>query len=70
MTAASFTDQNGLVSGYGYVVKDFVLVEGKQLLKVKNPWSSIGDTSINDLSHGEWTGKFGRFDQTWTPAMV
>ena len=26
MTAACFNDQNGLVSGNGYIVKDFILV--------------------------------------------
>jgi hypothetical protein len=47
-----------------------VLAGGKQLLKMKNPWQAIGDTTMNHLSHGEWTGPFGRFDSAWTPELV
>ena len=37
---------------------------------MKNPWKAIGDTTMDHLSHGEWTGAFGRFDSAWTPELL
>jgi hypothetical protein len=70
-TAASFIEGNGLISGHGYIIKDFLLVEQKskkiRLIKMKNPWKSIGDLKIKGLSHGEWTGAYSNNDkQSWT----
>lgn len=38
VTAANFIDNNGLLAGYGFIVKSFHEVEGARLLKLKNPW--------------------------------
>ena len=72
VTSASFSDRNGLISGHGYIVKDFLLYNDGQgnkvrLIKVKNPWKPIGDPTIKDLSHGMWTGPYSNSDkESWT----
>lgn len=63
ITAGCFTEWAGLVAGHGYVVKDFITVKNGdeaelKLVKVKNPWKLIGDTSIPGSSHGNWMGKY------------
>ena len=48
ITSACFVDRLGLISGHGYIVKDYLQVktpEGKKirLLKIKNPcWENNG----------------------------
>lgn len=38
-----------------------------RLIKVRNPWKSIGDPTFKESSHGDWTGKYSRDDTTsWT----
>ena len=66
VTASCFIDWKGLVAGNGYIVKDFVKALGPRgdirLLKVKNPWKTIGDPSYKDSSHGDWTGRYSKSD--------
>jgi hypothetical protein len=37
-----------------------------KLVKVRNPWKQIGDTSFKGSSHGDWTGRFSKDDSSWT----
>ena len=69
VTAACFIDNNGLVGGNGYIVKGFINAGGRQLIKVKNPWKTIGDINYKDSSHGDWTGRFSKDDPA-TPAEI
>jgi len=51
ITAACFIEWKGLVAGHGYIVKDFFSItnaDGTQvrLVKIRNPWKQIGDTSF------------------------
>jgi len=62
VTAACFIDNNGLVGGNGYIVKSFIKSGDQRLVKVKNPWKTIGDPSYKESSHGDWTGKFSKQD--------
>ena len=43
ITAACFIDNNGLVGGNGYIVKSYLKIGNERLLRVKNPWKTIGD---------------------------
>lgn len=63
VTAACFIDNNGLVGGNGYIIKSFIKANGERLLKVKNPWKTIGDPTYKDSSHGDWTGRFSSRDE-------
>lgn len=63
ITAACFNEWNGLVAGHGYIVKNYTVIKSSdgneiKLVKVRNPWKLIGDTSISGKSHGAWTGKY------------
>ena len=75
VTTACFVDRLGLISGQGYIVKDYLQVrtpEGQKirLLKIKNPWRPIGDPSSKDSSHGEWTGPYSNSDKkSWNPQL-
>lgn len=75
ITAACFIEWKGLVAGHGYIVKDFFSItngDGTQvrLVKVRNPWKQIGDTSFKQSSHGDWTGDFSRDDaKSWTEVL-
>jgi hypothetical protein len=40
-----------------------------RLIKVKNPWKLIGDSSLTTSSHGEWVGRFNSKDKQWTDSM-
>lgn len=62
------------MAGNGYIVKDFLRVftpEGLEvrLVKVRNPWKQIGDPSFKGSSHGDWTGKYSKEDDSWTPFL-
>eukprot|EP01105_Mastigella_eilhardi_P002005 TRINITY_DN1242_c0_g1_i6.p1 TRINITY_DN1242_c0_g1~~TRINITY_DN1242_c0_g1_i6.p1 ORF type:complete len:543 (+),score=49.65 TRINITY_DN1242_c0_g1_i6:396-2024(+) len=49
----------GLVPRHAYACLDVLTVDGKRLLKLKNPWSS-----------GRWQGKFSENDfDSWTPTL-
>jgi len=70
ITAACFIEQKGLVAGHGYIVKDFVVAKDANgnevnLVKMRNPYKQIGDTSFKGSSHGDWTGKFSKSDSQW-----
>lgn len=69
VTAACFIDDNGLVGGNGYIVKAFLKIGDNRLIKVKNPWKTIGDPNFKDSSHGDWTGRFSSKDKN-LPAGV
>lgn len=75
VTAACFIEWKGLVAGHGYIVQDFVKVinpDGShyKLVKVRNPWKTIGDSNMKGSSHGDWVGKFSKNDaSSWTPAI-
>jgi hypothetical protein len=71
VTSACFIEWKGLVAGNGYIVKGVTQIqdaEGKniRLVKVRNPWKQIGDTSYKGSSHGDWTGRFSADDSSWT----
>ena len=72
ITSQCFIEWKGLVAGHGYIVKDFVLItkdDGSEirLVKVKNPWKTIGDATYKTSSHGDWTGSFSKNDTaSWT----
>jgi len=71
VTSACFIEWNGLIGGQGYVVQGVYEIpvsggETVKLVKVRNPFKQIGDTSLLDSSHGDWTGKFSSGDsQSW-----
>lgn len=75
ITAACFIEWKGLVAGHGYIVKDFVKVinpDGShhKLVKLRNPYKTIGDASLKGSSHGDWTGRFSKGDtKSWTEAV-
>jgi hypothetical protein len=59
ITAACFNDWKGLVGGNGYIIKGFGYIDGPngkkvRLIKVKNPWKTIGDPNFTDMSHGDF----------------
>ena len=72
ITTACFIEWKGLVAGHGYIVKDFVKVmnadgTSHKLVKLRNPYKTIGDVSLKGSSHGDWTGQFSKDDtKSWT----
>lgn len=38
VTAANFIDNNGLLAGYGFIVKGVQEINKVKFVKVKNPW--------------------------------
>jgi hypothetical protein len=73
ITAASFAEWNGLITGHGYIVQDFLKINGQdgqeiRLLKMRNPWKPIGDPLIKGTSHGDWVGKYSR-NRTIAPEL-
>lgn len=61
VTAANFIDNNGLLAGFGFIVKSHHEVDGVRLLKLKNPWQDP-----EQKSKQQWTGKYNPKDKFWT----
>jgi hypothetical protein len=72
VTAACFIEWKGLIAGHGYIVQDFLKFKNRdgsvtKLIKVRNPWKTIGDQYLKGSSHGNWVGQYSKEDgQSWT----
>ena len=66
VTAVCDVEHNGLLPGYGYVIKNSVEMKNKdgtnlRFVKIKNPWKETENTKKKG-----WTGAFSQKDKFWT----
>ena len=63
ITTACFIDNQGLVSGQGYIVKGLVDAGSTRLVRMKNPFKKA------DPTKPQWSGDWNSNSTLWTPEL-